>query len=248
MFAQVIVESSQCLEPSFIAKYIDPILPYCELVNCLLTLGFLVVAIIGLKQISLARQAANLNATRDALKVSAEQCRHYANRIIPLADTLSSRRKEFSFFDCFSFSVKQSRILLEKNRDIKPADVQQLDTAYYSEFAPLFNEVESFCQYLTSGLADEKDAYLCLGDAFLSMISPYIPLLVLRAQEGHKWCNTLAIFVTWYNRQKRESIEREKHAISEKSDSLDKEKALYDSDGINVLDIDSFCKCKHTKR
>lgn len=248
MFAQVIVESSQCLEPSFIAKYIDPVLPYCGIINCFLTLGILIVSFWGLNQISLARKTANLNATRDALKVSAEQCRYYANRIIPLAKTLSSRQQDFSFFDCFSFSVKKSRISLQKNRDIKPADVQQLDNAYYSEFAPLFNEVESFCQYLTSGLADEKNAYFCLGDAFLSMISPYIPLLVLRAQEGHNWCNTLDIFVTWYNRQKIESIEQEKHAITEKSETLDKEKALYDSDGINVLDIDTLCKYKHTKR
>ena len=241
MFAQVIVEGQQCMEQSFTERFVNPSLPYFEILYDLCTLGLLIVAIIGLKQIVMSRRIAKTNAKRDALKVAAEQCRIYADKIIPLSTILSSKTKDLPFFDSFTFSVKGSTISVTRKQDLKKEDIQQLFDIY-PDFIKLFNAIESFCQYLTSGLADEKNAYLCLGDAHLRIVSPFIPLLVHQAQEGNVWCNTLRVFIIWYARQQREDIEREKELLSQKKESLDKKKELYKESEVSVLDVDSFCR------
>ena len=246
MLAQVIIESQQCLEPSITEKYVVPILPYFDILYCLLTLGLLIVAWKGLKQITLGRHIANLNAQRDALKVAAEQCRIYADKIIPLSDDLRKKTKDFPFFDAFTFSVKGSVITVENTKELSDDDFQQLETIG-PEYVKLFNAIDSFSQHLTSGLADEKNAYFCLGDAHLSIVSRFIPLLVPQAQEGHVWSNTLHLFVVWYERQHMENIEREKRLLSQKVESLDKEKKIYREKGVSVLDVDSFCKSNRRK-
>lgn len=247
MLAQVIIEGQQCLEPSFTEKFVVPILPYFDILYCLLTLGLLIVAWKGLKQITLGRQIANLNAQRDALKVTAEQCRIYADKIIPLSDALSKKIQDLRFFDAFTFSVKGSVITVENTKELSDDDFQQLETIG-PEYVKLFNAIDSFSQHLTSGLADEKNAYFCLGDAHLSIVSRFLPLLVPQAQDGHEWCNTLHLFVIWYERQHVENIEREKTLLFQKVESLDKEKELYKEKGVSVLDVDSFYKCDRKKK
>lgn len=246
MFAQIIVESSQCLEPSFTSKYVVPIMPYFEIFYYLCTFGLLIVAIIGLKQIVMGRRIAKINAKRDALKVAAGQCRIYADKIIPLSSILKAKTRDIPFFDISTFSVRGSIITVKTKETIQDLIPQLIDV--YSDYVMLFNAIESFSQYLTSGLADEKNAYYCLGDAHLHIVSRYIPLLVLQAQEGNMWCNTLHIFVVWYERQKREEIEQKKRLLAKKEESLDKEMALYEENGISILDVDSFCNCSHKKK
>ena len=245
MFAQVIVESSQCLEPSFIARYIDPVLPYCGIINCFLTFGALLIARMGLKQISLARQTAIVNAKRDALKIAAEQCQLYADKIILPASELLASKVYSEFNKSYSFSVKDSSIIINQ----VGADVDHKAIFWDDDFIRVFNAIESFSQYFTSGLADEEDAYNCLGNVHLKIVSPFIPLLVLRDQKDHEhnWRNTLKLFVNWYSRQQQEIIERKKHELSEAAKLLEKEKESHNPEPISILDVDTFYKWNSRK-
>lgn len=241
MFAQVIVESQQYLEPGITEKYVVPILPYFDILYCLLTLGLLIVAWKGLKQIALGREIANLNAHRDALKVAAEQCKLYAETIIPASTHLSLNPKLLQIIDSFSVSVKNSTISLTPNKGIKvESDINSI--RFDSDFISLLNAIESFSQYFTSGLADEENAYKCLGYAHLSIVSPFIPLLVLRDQvrHEHKWRNTLTLFITWHERQHMEKIEYQKQELSKTTQLLEEEEALHKSEPIHVLNVDTF--------
>lgn len=238
MLAQVIIDAQQCLESTFTERFINPILPYCELFYYLSGIGLFVVAIIGLRQITLGRQIANLSAKRDALKIAAEQCRLYADTILPSASKLLTNPKYTPYIHSYTFSVEKSSILV---RPLK-ADVEQKKIPLDSDFLKIFNAIESFSQFFTSGIADEEDAYYCLGNAHLAVVGPFVPFLVLRDQEDHEqnWRNTLKLFVNWHARQQQEIIERKKRELSEQKELLEKEKALHDPKPIRVLDVDSF--------
>ena len=113
---------------------------------------------------------------------------------------------------------------------------------FHADYVALFNAMESFCQYLTSGLADEKNAYLCLGDSFLVITKPYIPILVEQAQNGHMWCNTLRVYVLWDCRKQKDIVEQQQCVLKEKNNQLEEQKKMYENDGIDVFDIDSLCR------
>ena len=241
MFIAIIANAQPCVEQSFTSKYVIPSLPYFEIFYYLCTLGLLVVAIIGLRQIVLARKIAKINTKRDSLKVAAEQCRNYADKIIPLANTLFGKGENLNLIHSFSINVDKRKIYVKKTRNITSNDYKEFDKIF-PDFVNLFNALESFCQYLTSGLADENNAYLCLGDSFLDMTTPFVPILVRQAQEGNMWCNTLRIYVLWHCRKQKDIVEQEQCFLNEKKSQLEKQKKKYDEEGISVLDIDSLCK------
>lgn len=107
MFSTLLANIQPCVEQSFTAKYIIPILPYFEIFYYLCTLGLLIVSIIGLRQIILARKIAKANAKRDALKVAADQCKTYADKIVPLAAVLSSKTQKLKLKNAFNVSVEK---------------------------------------------------------------------------------------------------------------------------------------------
>lgn len=241
MFTAIIANIQPCVEQNFTTKYVIPLLPYFEIFYYLCTLGLLIVAIIGLRQIVLVRKIAKTNAKRDSLKVAAEQCKTYADKIVPLAGILDKKTENCKLKYAFSLSVEKNKILVHKEQEITKQDYCDF-FEFQADFANLFNAIESFCQYLTSGLADEKNAYLCLGDSFLSLTTPYIPILVEQAQNGHMWCNTLRIYVLWYCRKQKDFFEQQQCLLNEKNSQLEKQKKKYDEKGIGVLDVDSLCK------
>lgn len=247
MLAQVIIDGQQSLDPSFTERFVVPALPFFEILYYLSSFGLLIVAIIGLKQISLGRQIAVVNARRDALKVSAEQCKLYSDTILPFSSTLRSNQLYQLYTGFLSFSVKDSTIYVTP-KDSK-IDVDKYLVSLDSNFLRFFNAIESFSQYFTSGLADEENAYECLGNVHLSIASPYIPLLALRDQARceHNWRNTLKLFVTWYARQQLENIEYKKSKLSHTTELLENEEALHTFEPISVLDVDTFYKWKFGK-
>ena len=110
MFIAIIANAQPCVEQSFTSKYVIPSLPYFEIFYYLCTLGLLVVAIIGLRQIVLARKIAKANAKRDALKVAADQCKNYADKIIPLAGVLAEKTQNLKLKQAFCVSVEKNQI------------------------------------------------------------------------------------------------------------------------------------------
>ena len=91
-----------------------------------------------------------------------------------------------------------------------------------------------------------KNAYLCLGDAYLYTVEPFIPILVKEAQQGHMWCNTLNVFVIWYNRKQFDETERKQRLLRDATVVLEKEKMAYVDHRIDILDIDSLFQSSHT--
>ena len=226
---------------TFTNQYVVPILPYFEILYYLCSFGLLIVAIIGLKQFVLTRRIAKANSRRDALKVSAEQCKNYADNILPLVRILLSKTHKLKMKEAFSVSVKNSTIQVKRESPLTDSDYKAFQEVY-SDFANAFNAIESFSQYLTSGLADERNAYLCLGDLHLSVVKPFLPILVMEAQEGNMWCNTLRIYVIWYNRKQRDIVENKQNSLIKQERLLEKQKKNFDDTGISIIDVDTLCK------
>ena len=155
MFIATVTNVQVINDVGFTNQYVTPLLPYFEIFYCLCTLGLLVVAIIGLRQFVLTRRIAKAASKRDALKISAEQCRFYGEKIIPLAQKLLSKIDVDVFKESFSVSVEKRKIHVTKIKDIPKENMDDFSAAF-KDFAALFNAIESFSQCLTSGLADEK--------------------------------------------------------------------------------------------
>jgi len=71
-----------------------------------------------------------------------------------------------------------------------------------------FNLTEAFATSFTSGLADEKTAYLAMGQAYCREIEPYENVLIYFNHEGF-YKNTVILYTLWDKRLNKDKIIQE---------------------------------------
>ena len=98
-----------------------------------------VIAAIGLRQLTVAKEIARIGAKRDSLKLAADQCAHYMHNIIPLQNALyeAIQTKHIAFFDKSEVEVKGDQVKVTSTAT--PADVDALKTIAY-EFLAAFTQ------------------------------------------------------------------------------------------------------------
>lgn len=223
-------------QSAFLEQYITPLLPIAELLYYACGIGLFIVAIIGLKQLRLARKTAKVNSARESLKLSAEQCERYAKQIIPTArkllETINASNLN-DFFDAWEIKVSKTHIELIRNKKIT-SNIQPSQLPL-NEICEVLNGIESFSQFFTCGLANELCAYHCLGKAHIDLVTKLLPFIIIhRTSSKHNyWKNTLCLYIIWKNRC-------EKETLSAKQKEL--QKALNSIEDVNIPIIDIDCE------
>ncbi|PYL10396.1 MAG: hypothetical protein DME33_00865 [Verrucomicrobia bacterium] len=168
-----------------------------------------VIAAIGLRQLTVAKEIARIGAKRDSLKLAADQCAHYMHNIIPLQNALyeAIQTKHIAFFDKSEVEVKGDQVKVTSTAT--PADVDALKTIAY-EFLAAFNAIEAFAVFFVSGVADEKLAFSALGASYCSNVQRYLPEIMLL--RSGSFDNLLRLFFLWNSRLEslRLRMERDK--------------------------------------
>jgi len=184
-------------------KYIVEVLSY------LTAPVILYLAYRGLEQIKLAKKESKLNSKREAFKVSAEQCKDYQERIIPLQNKLFDKEatKNVRFF-------KDSKVEIT-NKKIKIEFAEDDSELIIDECLLVINSMEAFSLFFISGLGNEKMAFETIGETYVFTVESLLPFL-MRYGNNKRFRNILALFSVWYQRREKRILELEKKSLDEK--------------------------------
>jgi hypothetical protein len=178
-----------------------------------------IVAVIGLRQLTIAKNTARTNAKREAFRLAADQCAYYMEHIIPLNNALDEavRRHNIVFFDESSVEVDGNRVKLKSTAT--RADVLAV-IRIAVELTALYNALGAFSVYFTSGLADEKVAFSAVGTTFCNGVRNFLPDIVTWTGEQKYNRNIIKLFLLWQGRFDAQKLAAERRKIDEKLDAV----------------------------
>ena len=185
----------------------------CEYLYFLAGIALTVIAAIGLKQLTISKEGAEMSATREAFRLAADQTTLYLHVIIPLAEALDKviAEKNITFFRTASFEIEDDAVKFN-HLDAK-------DHSRLSEITPqllaLYNALEGFSLYFISRVADEESAYSAVGKTFCHTVQKVMPDLYFHASESQYFQNVLRLFFLWNSRSNAQELESQKLAIEE---------------------------------
>lgn len=176
-------------------------------------------ALIAIKQIRTSREISKTNSIRESMKLSADQCKVFSDKIIPQIDEIDKivKEKNITYF-------KESKLTIdEKSFTLTPcSDQKKYDAAF--ELAPQFhkisNDLDVVSIYFTSGVANEMIAYKAFGNVYCKFIKQYAAFIIPPNIDVPS--SLLDLFFLWNRRLENEKLEQKK-------ESLQKELARTDS-------------------
>jgi len=168
----------------------DPISTTWQALSALSELGLVIIAILGLRQLSLAKkglqqsaQLARKAALRESYKLAADQCHSYAGDIVPLIDKCDSELKSLGMNTVLdSFSIQ----LIDNGIQIKAPSPFPLifknDPSLWEKVVrstlPVHNALEAFSVMFTEGIAAEEVAFSSVGRSFCFNVKRHAPLII----------------------------------------------------------------------
>ncbi len=180
----------------------------------------LYIAIKGLGQIRAARENTNvtkensqIQSKREAYKLAGEQCRYFAETIIPLSCDFDKEQKEMNnlFFEKFVVTINKERLDVSLKGQITENDLQSINKSKYIQ--DLLNKLEGFAVFFATGVADEKVGFITTGRCYCSIVEKLIPLIAPRIKQGY-FLNISILFVTWKNRSITEDVKMKQKELA----------------------------------
>ncbi len=172
------------------------------------------VAYKALGQIKITREIARTNSKREAFKVTAQECRYFSEKIIPLIDALDEKIENLDI----QFFTK-SEVKIENNSiQVKPFVKYKHHNDTFDEISlnlvSLMNSLSDFSMFFISGVADERLAYNSVSTTYCGTIEKLAPILVPAAGDDAE--STLRLYMIWHNRKEKEEAIKEKKKLDKK--------------------------------
>jgi hypothetical protein len=167
--------------------------------------ALVVVAAIGLRQISVSREVARTSAKRDAYRLTAEQCKHYCESVIPLLNQLdvAIREQDLQIFEKSTVEVEGDKIKILPFTTYEGHAEGMAKIA--KEFTAAYNALNAF---FISRLADERLAYSSLATTYCTSVRKLLPVIVPWAVDCEE-DNILKLFLLWHNRKESAAAKKE---------------------------------------
>jgi hypothetical protein len=178
-----------------------------------------VVATIGLRQLTIAKNTAQMSALRESFKLAAGQCLFFLHDVVPVLNALD-------------VAIKQNNVdFLGKSRVQVSGDNIRLLTKPSSEFKEQFNLIahetaaalnvlEGFSVFFISGVASEEVAFASVGDSFCDSVRKLLPIILV-VENGVNYQSILKLFKIWNARLESKNLEMTKAAIEERLNRID---------------------------
>ncbi len=174
----------------------------------------------GLAQIKLTKELASTNAKREAFKLAVEECRYYAEQVVPARAALIevAKTKRITFLPAVSFKLVKGEItdVVTPGRDIAAEGVTlNQDLLLY------MNRVEAFAMAFTSGVADEMVAYRETARAFCQTLPETAPFINIMRERGiARYDSTIQLFELWHHRLSSEALTKQKEMIDQAAERV----------------------------
>lgn len=169
----------------------------------------LAVAVIGLRQIDIAKETSILNDKRTSFTLAAEQCRYFIEKIIPEVDkiSISMEAKGIKNFGKAKLELndkKEKSMEYTINNEPGIAELQ-ISSVY------VLNLLDGFSTFFIAGVAEETVAFSALGITFVQAVDKLFPILCWGQDETAGYNSLISLYIKW-----KDKIEKQK-AIIEKS-------------------------------
>jgi len=181
-----------------------------------------VIAYLALSQIKIAKEqvleqkkALLIASKRDSLTLTSDQVKLYFEQVIPLQNTLDEKLKteEIDLLNKFEVEFGENSVnIIHSEKKVEFPEFEK----FISEFVNVANAMESFSTYFTSGVADEKVAYLSLGVTFCDSMKKISPILILVHNEERHFTAVLRLYYIWGVRIEAEKLNKEREKIERK--------------------------------
>lgn len=193
-----------------------------ELLYYLSGVAIAVAAFWGLRQLTITKRIARLNAMREAYKLAADECRHFAQEVVPLETSLVKQIKEKNLqsFANRHFVVEQGEI---KKHNFDLTLLQKEIPGISHELIAYLNAMEAFAIFFASGVAAEEIGYRETGTAFCNAVERYIPAIFLTRLVNIRFESIIKLYEIWHGRQAAEKISTQMKALDAAAKLLPKE-------------------------
>jgi hypothetical protein len=181
-----------------------------------------ILAVLGLRQIQIARQTLQqsrdsslMMAKRESFRIATEQCKYYYETLTPMFNHIDELidKNQLQFFKNAKVIVDQGGIALYPSKD-KDALSKLMPHVPY--IVNTVNCLDSFALHFTSGVAAEEAVFSSLGDTYCNTVRKLIPFILAGNKNGKDFQNILSLFHIWHLRGQRIALMRDKQNIEKK--------------------------------
>ena len=174
---------------------------------------------IGLKQLSITKEASRLSAKRESFRLAAERCDYYLTHVIPLINLLHLAIKEhdIKFFEKTTVVVKGESVKVESQASRAEIEKVLLIT---KQSAAAFNAMESFATFFTSGVADETVGFDSVGHTFCHTTREFLPDLIVYTKDGEYYQSIIKLFFIWNSRIESQRIVKKREALTKRLEEI----------------------------
>jgi hypothetical protein len=166
---------------------------------------------VGLRQLTIAKDNAKMNATREAYKLAADQCSYYLEHIIPLQNKLDKLidDRKIEFFQKAKVTVGKDKIEVrnDSNKEFKE-EIEPIA----EDLLAVLNRMESFSIFFTSGVASESVAFSSVGATFCNTTISLLPIIARVSSDGN-FQNVQKLFFVWHARVQLEKLRLNKEML-----------------------------------
>lgn len=195
-----------------ITTFIGMIRPIAELLYFASGIGLVLFAYYGLQQIDVLKKTSAIQAKRDALRLTSEQCTLYFDKIVPLQNEFAKniKAKNVKYFEGWTIEVKNGSIKVSRKSPANKTGLEEISTGLL-----FLNHMEAFSVFFTSRVADERIAYDTLGKTFIGTCEHVMPWILLVREDGY-YKNIVNLYALWKTRMENERLMVERGLIEEK--------------------------------
>ena len=192
---------------------------YLECLFFLSGIALAIIAAIGLRQLTLAKNIARMDAKRESFRLAAEQIAYFLQHITPLRNALDNaiEKNGVVFFDKSSVEIRGDQVRFKST-----ASKDELKGLFkiVPELVDLYNALEAFSSYFTSGVADERVAFTAVGTTYCDTERDLLPDIVEWDGDQKHNRNILQLFFLWNTRFEKLQLGAEKRRIEAKLEGV----------------------------
>lgn len=175
-------------------------------------------------QLEVARTDIILRSKREAIAVALEQCKRYAEQIVPHFDALTQKMVAKGYQP--SQNINPEFPFIPQQEDPTGAQIWSNDVDLRTKIVQTLNELESFAMYFANDLADESIAFTPTGLSFCQICEFYRLFIgVYRQPDKVKlYQNIVKLYAVWRPRLERTVLEEQGKALEAKKQKLPADK------------------------
>lgn len=173
--------------------------------------------------LALAQKEIILRSRREALGMALDQCKRFAETIVPHFDRLQDLLKAQGGYSP-SGPIDINFSMVDPNVDPKGLAIWQIQSSRI-QIVQALNELESFAMYFASDLADEEAAFAPAGQTLCLICEQYRFFIgAYRPIEGVKlYQNLVKLYGIWRPRLEHTKLEEQGKVLDQKKKQLPKD-------------------------